>query len=240
MDGALEPEPAARNRAHAVARGWLRRFARSRSHLRARHEPAGSQPEPAEPPAESAVRGHHIDRIARARRATTRSRFGISSARPTARRAPVATPSASRPTTRRVFLQLRAIRTFRRTVSILAAERGPSSFDIRHRFSAALTSRCPSARTSGWGISESSARSSRIRTSRQSSPFRPDVHSQSHCYPTSRTATPDDRTSDLATTIGRTSAARRRCRAEAPTPGSTPPRSRCRRSARSGTAVGIR
>ena len=121
------------------ARGRLRRLARTRPDLGARPEPAGRQPAAAQPPAESAVRRHHADRIA-----------GLVEVRRAADQVPAAgaavgcrrwsaTPTASPPTMPRDSSRARAIRTFRRTAANPGAEYGRSSFDVRHRTSISLT-----------------------------------------------------------------------------------------------------
>ena len=120
VDGALEREPAAHDRAHAVARVRVRRLARPRPDLGPRHEP-GAPPAPIRstcgrtrclPTSRSSNRAP--------RRATTRCRSGIRSGPSTGRRCCCPTRSASRPTMRQGSLRARAIRIFRRTAWIPA------------------------------------------------------------------------------------------------------------------------
>ena len=63
-----------------AARGRVRRLARPRPDLGARPESAGGEPGVAQPPAQSAVRRHHADRVARRVAATTRCSSSSSSA----------------------------------------------------------------------------------------------------------------------------------------------------------------
>ena len=210
----------------------LRRIARARSDLRARRQPAGREPDSTQPPAQPAVRRYHADRVAGVialQRAQLKYVQRLATASPAS---PSYTYGKSTDDASGFFTSA-GDPNFPQNSLDPGAERSRSSFDVRHRFSIGLTYELPfsgNAWVKDWQVQV-------VATSHSGRPFTVAVHPDIDASNTGRSnlgfgyndrpnVSGDPHLSDRTT--GTRSA------------GSTPPRSRCRRSARSATPAATR